>query len=178
MKVLVTYYSQTGNTEKLAHAIYEALKSTKVILPVSEVKDVQGYGLIFIGFPVQAHSVPVPVQIFIQHLPRGQHIAFFSTHGSLRGGHLPRQALEHAYSLAAGAKILGHLGVRGRVRETLLEELFKKVEHQSWVEEARGAAQHPNQADLEDGRDFARRMEGLALAEETLSVVGSPGKTG
>jgi len=159
MKVLVTYYSRTGNTEKIARAIYEALSGEKAIVPLSEATDLQGYDTIFIGYPVQAHSVPVPAQNLIRRLPRGQRIAFFATHGSLRGGHLPRQAHEHAASLAATAKILGHFGARGKVPESYLEALAEKPEHQAWVEEARGAHGHPNEADLEDARNFARRME-------------------
>ena len=40
MKVLVTYYSETGNTEKIAQAVNEGIqKAQKEILPVNEVKD-------------------------------------------------------------------------------------------------------------------------------------------
>ena len=58
MKALVTYYSQTGNTEKLARAIYKAIHVEKKLLPIEELKSVEGYDIIFVGFPVQAHSVP------------------------------------------------------------------------------------------------------------------------
>ena len=95
MKALVTYYSQTGNTEKLARAIYDAIHFEKELIPVKEVKDSKGYDIIFVGFPVQAHSVPAAVHPFFKSLPDKQPIAFFCTHGSVRGGHLPKQAIEH-----------------------------------------------------------------------------------
>ena len=42
MKTLVTYYSESGNTEKLAKAIYEGLEATEnEIAPISEEKILQ-----------------------------------------------------------------------------------------------------------------------------------------
>ena len=156
MKALVTYYSQTGNTKKLAHAIYEAIHIEKELLPVQDVKSVEGYDIIFVGFPVHAHSVPAKLLPFFRGLPDGQNIALFCTHGSLRGGHLPKQALEHAIGLATRAKILGTFGVRGRVDSKIIEALMKQSEHRSWAEEAQGAGDHPDDADLADGKEFTR----------------------
>ncbi|MBE0557190.1 MAG: flavodoxin, partial [Proteobacteria bacterium] len=85
MKALVTYYSQTGNTEKIARAIFEAIHFEKELLPIGDVKDLRGYDIIFAGFPVQAHSVPAAFHPFFKKLPAGQPIALFCTHGSLRG---------------------------------------------------------------------------------------------
>ncbi len=38
MKTLVTYMSQTGNTKKIAEAIYGELEGEKDIKPIAEVK--------------------------------------------------------------------------------------------------------------------------------------------
>ncbi|MBI4634111.1 MAG: hypothetical protein HY742_09505 [Deltaproteobacteria bacterium] len=158
MKVLVTYYSQTGNTEKLARAIYDAIDVEKDLIPIGEVKSVEGYDIIFCGFPVHAHSVPGKVQPFFKKLLPGQKVAFFSTHGSLRGGLFPRQAFEHALSLATGVKIIGTFGSRGAVDTKLLDAIKKQQEHQAWAEEAQSAEGHPDAADLEDGRAFAIKI--------------------
>ena len=156
MKALVTYYSQTGNTEKLARAIYEAIHVEKKLFPIEELKSVEGYDIIFMGFPVQAHSVPAKLLPFFKNLPDGQKIALFCTHGSLRGGHLPKQALEHAIGLSSRAKVLGTFGVRGRVDPRVIDGLMNMLEHRAWIEEAQGACDHPNDADLADGKEFAR----------------------
>jgi flavodoxin len=156
MKALVTYYSQTGNTEKVARAIYEAIHVEKELLPVQEVKETAGYDIIFVGFPVHAHSVPSKLLPFFRDLPAGQKIALFCTHGSLRGGHLPKQALEHAIGLSSRAKILGTFGARGKVDAKIIESLMKQAEHQAWAEEAQGAHEHPSEMDLADGKEFAR----------------------
>ncbi|MBN1662431.1 MAG: hypothetical protein JW943_02410 [Deltaproteobacteria bacterium] len=160
MKALVTYFSQTGNTEKLARAIYDALEIEKEITPVQAGQNTGGYDIIFCGFPVQAHSVPGKVHAFIKDIPEGQNIAFFCTHGSLRGGQLPRQAIEQAVGLAAKAKVLGDFGSRGAVSPQILEALSKRPEHRAWVEEAQSADGHPDAADLADAKQFALRMVG------------------
>lgn len=156
MKALITYYSQTGNTEKVARAIYEAIHVDKELLPVQDVKETAGYDIIFVGFPVHAHSVPSKLLPFFKSLPAGQSIALFCTHGSLRGGHLPKQALEHAIALSDGTKIVGTFSVRGKVDEKIIESLMKQAEHQAWAVEAQGADEHPSDADLADGSEFAR----------------------
>jgi len=114
MKALVTYYSQTGNTEKVARSIYDSLKADKELLPAQDVRDVTGYDVVFCGFPVQAHSVPVKVHGLLKNLPDGQKIAFFCTHGSLRGGSLPKQAIESAIGIVPRAKVLGTFGILQR----------------------------------------------------------------
>lgn len=156
MKTLVAYFSQTGNTEKLARSIYDEIHTEKDIKPLQEAGDVAQYDVIFCGFPVQSHSVPPAAAQFIKNIPEGKRLAIFSTHGSLRGGQLAVTALEQAVSLAKHVKILGTFGCRGKVSQKLLDALMNKPEHKAWAAEAQGASRHPDQADLEDGKAFAR----------------------
>jgi len=159
MKVLVTYYSETGNTEKLAKAVHQGIeKAEKEILPIEDVKDAAPYDLVFCGFPVHASSVPVKVQPFLKDIPKGKKLALFATHGSLRKGQLAVAAFDYAVSLASNAKVIGTFGCRGKVKSSLLEQLMKKPEHRAWAEQAQGAASNPDEADLEDGRNFAKEM--------------------
>jgi flavodoxin len=159
MKALVTYYSETGNTEKLARAIHEAIeRADKDIVPVKEAKDLESYDIIFVGFPVQASSVPPKVEPVLKAIPRGKMLAIFATHGSLRGGQLANTAFDYALSLASDAKVIGRFGCRGKVKTSLIDALMKKPEHKAWAEQAQSAAENPDEADLEDGRQFARDM--------------------
>ncbi len=158
MKALITYYSETGNTEKVARAIYDAIEFNKELKNISDVSDWSGYDIVFFGFPVQAHSVPETAAATIAKIPQGQKIAFFSTHGSLRGGDLPKQAFEHALGLALKLKVLGHFGCRGKVAEKIIDMLLKSPQHAAWGEEARGAIRHPDEYDLADAKTFAAQM--------------------
>jgi len=158
MKALVTYFSKTGNTEKVARAIYDALPVDKEIKPIRDLDGAAGYDIVFCGFPVYAHSVPEKAQPFIRELGEGQKIAFFSTHGSLRGGQLPIQAFENALGLALKANVLGHFGCRGKVDPKIIEMLMKQQENRAWAEEAQSADMHPDQADLEDAKAWTLSM--------------------
>jgi hypothetical protein len=44
------------------------------------------------------------------------------------------------------------------VKPELMEALGRKPEHKAWVEEAHSAAEHPDQADLEDLKAYAKRI--------------------
>lgn len=168
MKVLVAYYSETGNTEKLARAIYDAIEEPeKYISKAHEVKNIEDYDLIFCGFPVQTSSVPVKFELFLRKIPKGKKLAVFATHGSLRGGPLAVTAFDYAMGLASKSKVIGTFGCRGKVRADLIEALMKKSEHKAWAEEATSAIRHPDEADIEDSKEFARMMVTKASPSRT-----------
>ena len=157
MKALVTYYSETGNTKKLAEAVYEGIEQAeKEILSIKDVTDVGGYDIVFCGFPVQSHGVPGKMEVFLKRIPEGKKVALFGTHGSLRGGEMAVTAFHHAISLVK--RVLGTFGCRGKVKSSLIDQHMQKPEHRAWAMEAQSAAGHPDAADLEDAREFARQM--------------------
>jgi len=123
---------------------------------MDEVQEIEGYSLIFIGFPVHSHSVPYKIESFLQKIPQGEKIALFSTHGSLPGGHLATEALEHAAVIASKAKVLGTFSCRGKVSMATLEILSKSPEHKAWAEMAPSSQTHPDEGDLEDAKSFAK----------------------
>ena len=155
-KTLVVYYTQTGNTLQIAESIYEALPGKKEINSLAEVGSLQGYDLVFIGFPIHNHTIPKEVQDFLKEVPKNKKIALFSTHGALTGSTLSREALEQATALASGAVLLGTFTCRGRVPYSVLEALGKKSAHKAWVEMAASAHHHPDASDLEQARVFAK----------------------
>lgn len=162
-KILVTYISWTGNTKKIAEAIFEALEGDKSIKTTDEVQTLDGYDLIFIGFPVHSHSVPFKTEELIKRIPKGKKIALFSTHGSLTGSRLSREALEHASILVSGSKLMGTFTCRGKVSIQAMEVLRKSPEHKAWVDMAASAQTHPDESDLEDARSFAKWILTLSL---------------
>jgi flavodoxin I len=159
MKILVAYYSETGNTRKVAEAIHSAIRHTrKTLLPIDQAVDVDAYDLIFCGFPVQHHGVPARMVQFLERLPKGKKLAIFATHGSLRGGEKAIGAFYAALSLAKGQTVLGTFGCRGQVKFQLLDEWMENPQHRAWTIEAQSANGHPDAADLEEASTFAETM--------------------
>jgi flavodoxin len=161
-KTLVTYFTRTGNTQLVAEAIFAALSGDKTITPMAEAGDLAPYQLIFAGFPVQTHSVPYPVEVFLKSIPEGKKVALFSTHGSVTGSHLSREALEYASVLVAKAQLVGTFSCRGKVSMKALEILMQSPEHEAWADMAASAATHPDENELEDARAFARWITTLS----------------
>ncbi len=166
-RILVTYFSQTGNTKKVAEAIFKELPAEKELKSIDEAQNLERYHLIFIGFPVHSHGVPLKVEKFLKDIPYGKKIALFSTHGSFTGSRLSREAFEHAISVASRAVILGTFSCRGRVAPGMLEVLQKSVEHKAWAEMAASAEPHPDERDIEDARSFAKWIMTLYSANKS-----------
>jgi flavodoxin len=161
---LVTYYSRTGNTKKIAEAIFEAIEGEKTLKSYQDLQpqEIQESQLVLVGFPVHSHGVPFAAEKIIKDIPQGKKTAFFSTHGSLTGSRLSREALEHATVLATKATVLGSFSCRGKVSDEALKILEKSPEHRAWAEMSASARTHPDKHDLEDARAFARWIQTLA----------------
>jgi NAD(P)H dehydrogenase (quinone) len=73
--VLITYYSQSGNTEKLARAVAEGARSIEEVqvrlLPIDQVKgsDLLEASAIIVGSPVYNANIAPAVQEFINSWP-------------------------------------------------------------------------------------------------------------
>ncbi|MFC2160908.1 flavodoxin family protein [Acidobacteriota bacterium] len=162
-KTLVTYVSLTGNTKSIAEAIYAAVDGEKSIEPINHIldQDLTEFNLIFIGFPVHSHSLPYKAESLLKILPPNKKIALFSTHGSLTGGHLAREALEYAAVVSAHTQILGTFSCRGQVSMKAMDVLSRSPEHNAWAEMAASARNHPDESDFADAGSFAKWVQTL-----------------
>jgi len=88
MKSIIIYYSQTGNTKKIARAIHRGMNRLLEqcdLIPLKEADphDLDQYDLIGLGSPVWMGGFTPNVRIFVEKLPpqHGKHIFSFNTHG-------------------------------------------------------------------------------------------------
>jgi len=155
-RTLVAYYTLTGNTKKVAEAIYDTLPGDKTIASMAEADDnLEAYGLIVAGFPVQYHSVPYGAELFLRKIPAGMKTALYCTHASFTGSILSRQAVEYAAVLVSRTRLVGTFSCRGKVSMQALEAMSKEPINESWVEMAASAATHPDAHDLAEAAAFA-----------------------
>jgi len=97
MKSVVIYYSQTGNTEKVAQAIQGGIQSVAGQCDIAKVKEAEvnnlvEYDLIGIGAPVFGFREPGNVAIFLKRMGplSGKNCFIFDTHGGHPGNIQPR----------------------------------------------------------------------------------------
>ncbi len=74
MKVLTVYYSESGQTEKIANIFHEEIskKHESVLKKLSEIKmkTLTNYDLVFIGSPCHSSDLARPMKKFLSKLPK------------------------------------------------------------------------------------------------------------
>lgn len=95
MKCIVIYYSQTGNTKKIAEAIHSGMNRGAETSDIAYLRDIdpkalENYDLIGIGAPVWYGREPRNVGKFIEDLPslEGRYGFVFCTHGTMPGDYI------------------------------------------------------------------------------------------
>jgi flavodoxin len=111
MRTLIAYFSQFGNTRRLAEAMAETMKpagATRVIsIDRLAASDFEGVDLVVMGTPTHAFSLPQAVRTVLEALPSGilagKSVAAFDTT-------VKPWPLRH---LRASPRLLSHLGRLG-----------------------------------------------------------------
>ncbi|MFX1303135.1 MAG: flavodoxin family protein [Promethearchaeota archaeon] len=167
MKILVTYYSQSGNTEKVARSIYEGCEGEETDLkPINQVSssDLKNYDLIFLGSGIYASRVHKSLSELVnsaESLP--VNFVFFCTHASLDmyqdGFKLIKRKLGKTSSKIIDIfDCMGdNIGVPEATRKAMLDKLppeqrKKAEEHQQRLKG------HPDEEDLENAKNFAQSL--------------------
>lgn len=160
MKTLVVFMSQTGNTKKVAEAIFEEVQGEKELKELSEVSSLDGYDLIFVGFPMQAFGPAQAAKDFLANSCIGKKIALFTTHGvTLDFEELPGW-LDNCREAASGANVIGLFDCQGEVAEFLLDAAAKSDDPLMQKLAGAGATGkgQPDAVNLDRARAFARGM--------------------
>ena len=148
MKSLVVYSSQTGNTRKLAEAVFEMLTGDKALYPVDEAPDPSGYGFIAVGFWLMGGKPDPKSSEFLGKI-REKPLFLFATHGAGAGSDHAIHGMTLAKALAPESDIRGTYSCQGEVSPKILEKASKKPEPPVWLADAPDAVGHPNDSDIE-----------------------------
>ena len=158
MKSLVTYLSQTGNTKKVADAIFEEIQVDKDIKDISEVDSLEGYDLTFVGFPIQAFGPAQAAKDFLAKQCQGKKIAMFTTHGVTQDFEELPGWLDNCRQAANGATVIGMFDCQGEVADFLLDAAAKSDD--PLMQKLAGAGAigkgQPDAASLDRARAFAK----------------------
>jgi len=180
MKVLVAYYSETGNTERVARAIHrEASKNHESHLTrIGQVTpdEINNYDVVFLGSPCHSANLATPVRRLLRSLPKPPKykLAGFFTHSVVSPERLPDA--RDSFNTWAGrclatfgnackrrnVDFLGCFNCEGGpsspVQEFIRSNVFQNESAEAWQEYIEEAATHPDRRDLRRAREFARTV--------------------
>ena len=164
MKIAIIYDSITGNTKKIAEAIKEACNEHEIIFGDMDT-DINEADLVFIGSWTDKGNCSQKVKEKLEKMTHKK-IAIFGTAGF--GG--SEEYFENLYQrikqcILQTNEILGHFYCQGKMPLTVKDRYVKMItEHpedkklQVSLENFEKALTHPDTKDVEDAKEFARRM--------------------
>jgi flavodoxin len=179
VKILIAYFSQTGNTAEVAQAICEAVSSGEHEVHLREVGEVTAeslshYGLVYLGTTCHDSDLARPVQRLLEDVGKSPafKLAGFVTHATQmpEEGERARELYERwagncirTFHRVSEEKRIGFLGyyhcqgapsppIEAFIQNTILTD---DKEWEAYIAEVR---QHPNEEDLEKARGFARQV--------------------
>ena len=148
MKVLIIYFSQSGNTRKIAHSIADGAREAADQVTVLSIKKVtyemlDEYDLIGLGSPIWKADPP-NIRRFYSNAPdqKGKHIFSFATHGTMPSFYFP-VVLPNLKK--AGFTVIGSARWYGNVVMPGMPEPYY-------------TAGHPDEQDCAEAKAFGKEM--------------------
>lgn len=158
MKSIIIYSSRTGNTKKLAHAIYDSIEGQREIFPITDVPELEKkYDLIAVGFSIMAGRIEPRAKKFLSKFNNKSPLFLFFTHGSLRESQLVADVKKQALDLVEKAQINGVFTCQGEVKQEVINKLKKGSKPLPWIVEAPKAKGHPDTNDIEELKEKIKR---------------------
>ena len=168
LKILITFFSNTGNTEKVANSLKDGLTDHDVdMIPVKDVepKTLNSYDIVFLGSGVYASridkSVLALVKKAVPDLP--SKLVYFCTHASLKLYQEPFKrinniAKEHNCEIIGKFDCVGeNLGIPLETQLGMLEKLTEDQKEKA-IKDMEKMKGRPNELDLENAKNFATSL--------------------
>jgi flavodoxin/ferredoxin len=149
MNSIIIYYSQSGNTRKIAKAIQKGAAQQAGQCDITQIKDMEPsdlnqYDLIGLGSPVWNGGFTPNVRTFVENIPQqdGRHIFSFNTHGVMPELYFPSVVRKLK---AKGFTVIGMRDWYGSVHFQIAPKPYF-------------TDGHPDEIDLREAEEFGREM--------------------
>ncbi len=179
MIILIAYFSQTGNTAKVAQAIYKEASSQEHEVHLKKIAEItpnslDAYDLVFLGSACHDTDLVKPVKRILEGIASSPpfKLAGFATHATYtpEGGKREREVYEEwagrcvvSFNRASQEKEMGFLGYfhcQGAPSPPIEEFIHNTIvtdedEWETYIEQVR---KHPTEKDLQKAREFAQQI--------------------
>lgn len=167
MKILIIYFSQTGNTGRIARAIHDELSSGHDVtirsIEESPLPPVSDFDFLFIGSPCHAGTLSGPVKAYLSELQYGSrfHAAGFITHASPAYNRADYENCMEYFNSIFKKKMIRYHGCyecQGALAPQLHEFLKKSrnISDEEWDRMVSEMKSHPDEHDIAGAKQFAR----------------------
>jgi flavodoxin len=161
MSYAVLYYSETGNTEKLAKQIYAAIDSDeKEIINLEAETQVPQADIYFVGFPIQRNNCSMKVVDALDQMEDGK-VVFFATCG-MKPTEKYKKKLEDTLSIWVpdDVEYLGMFLCQGKTTPEQKKQFCDanpnyKDKIQKMLDDGNS---HPNEQDFEDAFYYVKEI--------------------
>ena len=161
LKVLVAYSTRTNNTKIIAEAIYGEIEFKKETRNMDELDNLDGYELVFFGFPIENYGPNQEVEDFLKKHSANKKIALFITHGSPElSDFLPPWLEKSKKCLDGSAELLGLFNCQGDVAQFVIDSMSKSDNPtlRYFAQESSKTRGQPDETRINNARDFAREI--------------------
>ncbi|MCK5108722.1 MAG: flavodoxin family protein, partial [Methanosarcinales archaeon] len=164
MRTLVVYSSRTGNTKKVADAIYGIMPEGSKIAPVKDDPNFEDYDFVVLGFWVDKGLPDKKAQEYMRKI-KGKKVGLFATLGADPDSEHANDCMKHASEMVRSDNdLIGHFISQGKVDPKLIK-MFGKLppDHPhaltpKQVSRHERASTHPDQDDLRNAGAAFKEM--------------------
>jgi flavodoxin len=161
MRYAVLYESETGNTERLARQIYEAIDANdKDLVSLKAGGEIPQADFYFVGFPIHQKNCSMKIVDAFEEIEQGK-IAIFATCG-MKPTEKYKEKLEDALSiwLPDEGEYVGMFLCQGKTTERQKRVFYEaNAQYRDKVQAMLDEGEHhPSEDDCEQAVSFARKM--------------------
>jgi flavodoxin len=161
MRLLVAYTSRTGNTKKVAEAIYDEIdEEEKALREFDDIHNMDDYDLVFVGFPIENFGPCERAQEFLKTSCVGKNLVLFITHAAPEYNKFVPGWLAKCVAAASTSNVEAVFHCQGELAESVKQAMQKSADPmiRLWAEKASTTKGQPSAARVERARAFVREI--------------------
>lgn len=161
---LIVYSSKTGNTEKIAKALYTAAEERCDIATVHSAAATEKYKVIFAGYWVDKGEPDKEAKKFLQTLTEKKIVLFQTLGAEAESDHGVSAFANTGKYLNRSCKVIGTLSIRGAIDPKLIKGMLKmppghphaptEESKKRWLD----ASTHPDEYDIKKAESYMRKF--------------------